>query len=118
MANELDISSKVMQDAQTARFLYLIHAATFIFSLGLLSIIPLIINYSKRPDTMDSFVHTHHTWMINSFWIYIGLCILAGVLFATIIGMPLAVLVFCGAWLYKAYRLIKGFIELNTNRAI
>ncbi len=118
MANELDINGKVLQDTQTARFLYLIHAATFIFSFGLLSIIPLIINYSKRPDTMDNFVHTHHTWMINSWWIYVALCVLAGILAITIIGIPVAVVVFCGAWLYKAYRLIKGFIELNTNRAV
>jgi uncharacterized membrane protein len=117
VANDID-SNKVLQDTQTARFLYLIHGATFIFSLGILSIIPLIINYSKRSDTMDSFVHTHHTWMINSFWIYVGLCVLAGVMAVTIILIPLAWLLFCGAWLYKAYRLIKGFIELNTNRAI
>jgi uncharacterized membrane protein len=118
VANELDISNKVMQDTHTARLLYLIHGATFVLSFGLLSIIPLIFNYMKRSETQDSFVHTHHTWMINSWWIYIGLCVLAGVLFITIIGIPFAWLLFIFAWLYKAYRLIKGFIELNTNRAI
>ncbi len=118
MANDIDMSSKVFQDTQAARLLYMIHAATFVFSFGILSIIPLIINYSKRPDTMDSFVHTHHTWMINSWWIYIGLCFVAGMLFITLIGIPLAWLLFCGAWVYKAYRLIKGFVELNSNRAV
>jgi uncharacterized membrane protein len=86
--------------------------------MGLLSIIPVIINYSKQSDTRDSFVLSHHVWMINSFWIYVGLCMLAFLLIFTVIGIPLAWLLFGGAWLYKAYRLIKGFIELNSNRAI
>jgi uncharacterized membrane protein len=112
----MDDSFKREQDKQLARILYLVHGASFLLSLGMLSFIPLIINYIKRPETQDSFVYTHHTWMIRSFWIYVGLCIVAACLFVTIIGIPLAWLVFLGAWLVKAYRLMKGFIDLNTGR--
>jgi uncharacterized membrane protein len=108
-----------LEDAkQTARLLYLVHGLTFFFSLGLLSFIPLIINYAKRPQTVGTMVWSHHGWMINSFWIYIGLLIVAALLFFTLILIPLAWLLACAAWLYKAYRLIKGFIDLNSNRAM
>jgi uncharacterized membrane protein len=100
----------------TARMLYLVHAVCFFFSLGMLNLIPLIINYVKRPDAAGTWVYSHHGWMIKSFWIYIGLVVAGWVLLATIIGIPLAWLLWLGAWIWEAYRLIRGFIDLNENK--
>ncbi len=116
MSQQLVLDSSLEEAKQTARILYVVHALTFFFSLGLLSFIPLIFNYVKRPYTEGTLVHSHHTWMIRSFWFYILWMVVAGVLFITIIGAPLGWLVACGAWLWKAYRLIKGFVDLNNNR--
>jgi uncharacterized membrane protein len=116
MAQQLVMDSSVEEAKQMARLLYLGHAVTFFFSFGLLSFIPLIINYVKRPYTEGTLVYSHHTWMIRSFWFYVLWMIVGGALFVTIIGIPLAWLVWCGAWLWKAYRLIKGFVDLNNNR--
>ena len=91
------------------------HAVSFVFSLGLFSIIPVIINYIQRPGTEGTFVHSHHTWMIRSFWWYVVWVAVGGILFATLIGIPVAWLVWGGAWIWKAYRLIVGFIRLNNN---
>lgn len=118
MSTELEMGDKVMQDTQLARLLYVAHGATFLLSLGLLSFIPLFINYIKRDDTRDSLVYSHHNWMIRSFWIYVALMAGGIVMMFTIILIPLAWLVFCGAWLWKAYRLIKGFIDLNSGRVM
>jgi uncharacterized membrane protein len=118
MAQELVLDSKLEDEKQVARILYIVHALTFFFSLGMLSFLPLIVNYIKRPDTEGTIVHSHHTWMIRSFWIYIGLVIIGALLFLTIVGIPLAWLVWLCAWLWKAYRLIKGFMDLNSNRAM
>jgi uncharacterized membrane protein len=116
MPHDVTIGNKLEQDKQLARILYALHGASFLFSLGMLSFIPLIFNYVKRPDTDDSLVYSHHTWMIRSFWIYVMLMTTGFLLFITIVGIPLAWLVWCGAWLWKAYRLIRGFIDLNTGR--
>lgn len=118
MAQELVLDRNVEDAKYTARILYAVHAATFIFSLGLLSIIPVIINVIKRPETAGTLVYSHHTWMIWSFiwyalWMFIG-----WVVFATFIGIPLAVVIWGVAWLWKAYRLIRGFINLNENKAM
>jgi uncharacterized membrane protein len=118
MSQELIIDAKVADHKNLARILYFVHGLTFFFSLGLLSVIPVFINYIKRPDTAGTLVHSHHTWMIRSFWYYAILMLVGGLLFATIIGIPLAWLIWAVAWLWKAYRLIKGFIDLNNDRAM
>lgn len=97
-------------------WLYLGHGASLAFSLGMLSFIPLIINYIKQDDSEGSFLHTHHRWQIRSFWWYVVWIGLACLLAVTIIGIPLAILVWAGAWLWKAYRLIRGFLNLSDNK--
>jgi uncharacterized membrane protein len=118
MTQELILDRGVEDAKQMARILYLVHGATFFFSLGMLSFLPLIVNYIKRPDTAGTLVYSHHTWMIRSFWTYIICMFIAVLLAITIVGIPLAWLLGAGAWLWKAYRLIRGFIDLNNNRAM
>ena len=102
----------------TARLLYFVHGATFFFSLGLLSIIPLIFNYSKRDETQGTFVHSHHGWMIRSFWWYVVWMVVAGFFAFTVIGLVIAVPMWAVIWLWKAYRLIRGFLDLENNKAM
>jgi uncharacterized membrane protein len=99
-----------------AWFLYLFHAASLIFSLGAFSWIPLIISYLKRPEAAGTFVYSHHTWQIRSFFWYLFWILVGLALFITIIGIPLAWMIWVGAWLWKAYRLLKGFMDLNANK--
>ena len=99
-------------------WLYLGHGASPVFSLGMLSFIPLILNYIKQDETEGSFLHTHHRWQIRSFWWYVGWIVAAWVVAATLIGIPLAILIWTGAWIWKAYRLIKGFIYLSDNKSM
>jgi uncharacterized membrane protein len=116
MSQQLVLDSDLEQEKQTARLLYVVHGLTFFFSFGLLSFIPLILNYVKRPYTQGTMVYTHHTWMIRSFWFYILWIVVAAVMWVTIILIPLGWLIGIVAWLWKAYRLIKGFVDLNNNR--
>lgn len=116
MSQQLVLDSGTADAKQMARILYLVHACTFFFSLGMLSFLPLIVNYLKRPETSGTIVYSHHTWMIRSFWFYVLWMVVGGVLFATIIGIPVAWLIWCVAWLWKAYRLIRGFLDLNSNK--
>lgn len=99
-------------------WLYLMHGASLLFSLGALSFIPLILNYLKRDDTEGSFLRTHHSWQIRSFWWYVVWLLVSGALFMTIVGIPLAALVWLGAWVWKAYRLLRGFLDLDKNRTM
>ena len=44
--------------------------------------------------------------------------ILGGVLWVTLIGIPVAMLIWGVAWLWMAYRIIRGFLDLNNNKAM
>ena len=68
--------------------------------------------------TEGTLVHSHHTWMIRSFWWFVVWMAVGGILFITLVGIPLAYLVWGVAWLWKAYRLIRGFIALEANEAL
>ena len=99
-------------------WLYLMHGASLVFSLGALSFIPLILNYLKRDETEGSFLRTHHSWQIRSFWWYVVWLFVGAMLFMTIVGIPFAWLVWLGAWVWKAYRLLRGFLDLDKNRTM
>ena len=116
MSQELVFDAQLNSAKNLAWWLYIIHAVSFLFSLGAFSFIPLIVNYVKRNETAGTFVHSHHTWQIRSFWWYLVWMTAGVVLFFTFIGIPLAWLVWVCAWIWKAYRLISGISSLNANR--
>lgn len=116
MMHELVLDTQLQSRKNLAWWLYLFHAASLVFSMGAFGWIPLIISYLKRDDAAGTFVYSHHTWQIRSFWWYVVWMILGGLLFATVIGIPLAYLVWGVAWLWKAYRLLRGFFALNDNK--
>lgn len=116
MAQELMMDRKTEDAMNTARMLYALHGATFLLSLGTLSIIPLILNYIKRPESEGTLVYSHHGWMIRSFWWYACLMLLAWLLVVTFIGAIIGFPMMGIVWLWKAYRLARGFIDLNNNK--
>lgn len=120
MSQELILDRKVEDEKNTARMLYFVHGLTFFFTLGLLSVIPLIINYIKRPDTEGTLVYSHHSWMIRSFWWYAIWIFIGWVVLFFSLGLLFFVsyAIWALAWLWKAYRLIRGFIDLNSNKAM
>ncbi len=116
MTQEIMFDPELQSAKNLAWWLYLAHAASFLFSLGALSWIPLIVNFIKRGDTAGTFVYTHHSWQIRSFLWYLFWMVIGGVAFATVIGIPLAFAIWALAWIWKAYRLLRGFLDLNDNK--
>lgn len=118
MTDQLVLGTKTENEKNTARMLYAVHGLTFFFSLGLLSIIPVIINYTKMADSAGTIVQSHHHWMVRSFWWYAFWMVLGWILAVTVVGLVLAFPIWGVVWLWKAYRLIRGFLDLNNNKAM
>jgi len=116
MIQEITFDTELESRKRLLWWLYLLHAASLVFSLGAFSFIPLILNYIKRDETNGTFLRTHHSWQIRSFWWYLIWMATGGVLFATLIGIPVAALIWLAAWVWKAYRLLRGFIDLRDNK--
>jgi uncharacterized membrane protein len=87
---------------------------SFLFSIP--SVIAVIINYVKRGDARGTWVESHFRWQIRTFWYAMLWTVIAAVLFVTIIGVPVAMVMFLvlSAWLI--YRVARGWIRLRDKR--
>jgi uncharacterized membrane protein len=95
-------------------------AATIVgaFVFGVPSIIAVIINYVKRGEARGTFLESHFRWQIRTFWFAFLWCLIAGVLFATFVGIPLAVGIFLVAGIWVIYRIARGWLALRDQRPI
>jgi uncharacterized membrane protein len=93
-------------------------SATVVFSFlgGIPSIIAVILNYAKRANTRGTFLESHFRWQIRTFWAAFAWWILGWVLFFTIIGIPIALLVFVATGAWVIYRVARGWLALNERR--
>ena len=101
--------------------LYLLSFAT-VFSV----FIGLFIAYSNR-DRAGPKARSHYTFMINTFWMAIGLYVVGGIMTAVgavlsliLIGIPaliLGILILCGVSVWFAARCIVGLVYLSRDEA-
>lgn len=88
------------------------------FLTGWPSIIAVIINYVKRNDVRGTFLDSHFSWQLRTFWWALLWVVIAAVLIATfigiVVGLPLLVLV--GLWII--YRIVRGWIALANREAM
>src|SRR6185369_12930302 len=88
------------------------------FLTGWPSLLAVILNYAKRSDVRGTYLESHFAWQIRTFWWALFWLVLALVLFVTIIGIPLAILMVVGTGLWVLYRIIRGWLALNDGRAV
>ena len=95
-------------------------AATIIgaFVFGLPSIIAVVINYMKREEARGSFLESHFRWQIRTFWFALLWCMIAAMMFATFIGIPLALAVFFAAGVWVIYRTGRGWLALRDRKSM
>jgi uncharacterized membrane protein len=88
------------------------------FLTGWPSIIAVILNYVKRGDVRGTWLDSHFSWQIRTFWYTLFWLVIAAVLFATIIGIVLAYLLVVLTGLWVVYRLLRGWLALNDGRSM
>jgi uncharacterized membrane protein len=95
-------------------------AATIIgaFVFGVPSIIAVVINYLKRDEARGTFIEPHFRWQIRTFWFSLLWCVIAAVLFVTIVGIPLALIVVFAAGIWAIYRIARGWLALRDRKAM
>ncbi len=92
--------------------IYGLYAASFL--VGITSIVAIIMNYVKRGDVAGTFLESHFTWQIRTFWISLIVGIIGFVLTLVLIGF--LVLLLDAVWVI--YRLVMGALKLNENKPI
>jgi len=93
-------------------------AATIIgaFVFGVPSIIAVVINYLKRSEAKGTFLESHFRWQIRTFWFALLWCVIAGMLFITVVGILFALAIFFGAGLWAIYRIARGWLALRDGK--
>jgi uncharacterized membrane protein len=86
------------------------------FLTGWPSIIAVIINYVKRSDTRGTWLESHFSWQIRTFWFAVLWVLIAVLLFVTVIGIPFAWVLALLVGLWVLYRIIRGWMALGSGK--
>jgi len=86
------------------------------FVTGWPSIIAVIINYVKRGDVRGSYLDSHFSWQIRTFWYALLWLLVVTLLIFTLVGIPLAWLLGVGVGIWVLYRIIRGWITLGNGK--
>ena len=95
-----------------ATAVYALQAAGFLF--GITWIVAVIIDYVKRDDAKGSWLESHFTWQIRTFWWGLLWGVLGAVLLLVLVGY--LVLVANAVWII--YRIVKGWLRLAERREV
>ena len=82
--------------------------------LTILGVAAVIVCYVKRDDAAGTWVASHFTWLIRTFWWSLLWGIIGWVLYLLLIG----VLVWLAAAIWVIYRVIKGYMYYKDSRPI
>jgi len=88
------------------------------FLTGWPSIIAVILNYVKRSEVRGTWLDSHFSWQIRTFW-FAALWLAVGViLFVTVVGIPIAVVLWFATGIWVLYRIIRGWLALASQRSL
>ena len=88
------------------------------FLTGWPSIIAVILNYVKRPDVRGTWLDSHYSWQIRTFWYALLWLAVGGILFITVIGIPVAIVLWFATGVWVLYRIIRGWLALTSQRVL
>lgn len=95
-----------------------IHVVYALYALSVAMAIPgmfgVILAYLKRPDVAGSWLETHVTWQIRTFWIWLAMCVAGFLLLIVLVGG----LVLLAAQVWLIYRIVKGWLLASDGRPV
>jgi uncharacterized membrane protein len=88
------------------------------FLTGWPSIIAVILNYVKRSEVRGTWLDSHFSWQIRTFWYALLWLAIGGVLFLTVVGIPFAVVLWFATGIWVLYRIIRGWLALSSTKEL
>jgi uncharacterized membrane protein len=88
----------------------------------LLGIVGVIVCYVKRGDARGTWVASHFTWLIRTFWFSMLWSVIGWIFFVVLliilIGPIIAAVIWAVAFIWVLYRVIRGYLLFNDSKAI
>jgi len=88
------------------------------FLTGWPSIIAVILNYVKRPEVRGTWLDSHYSWQIRTFWLALLWLAAGGVLFLTVVGIPAAIVLWFATGIWVLYRILRGWLALSSTKEL
>ena len=130
-ANNIELSTAPSSGLVTlTHVIYGLHALTVLtglltpvmivtaFLTGWPSLLAVVLNYVKRSDTRGTYLESHFSWQIRTFWFAVFWVVLSGLMVITLIGIPVAFILVSIAGIWVLYRVIRGWLRLNSRQAM
>jgi uncharacterized membrane protein len=90
------------------------------FLFGWPSIIAVIINYVKRSDVRGTYLDSHFSWQIRTFWWAMLWALIIGVVGAllaiVVVGFAIWIIGFLALGIWAIYRIARGWLALKDGR--
>ena len=89
---------------------------------GALGIVAVIIAYVRRGETAGTWLASHYSWLIRTFWFSmlwacVGMLVMV-TLGLILIGIPIAFGIWIAATIWVIYRLVRGYVLFKESKAI
>lgn len=97
---------------QLAALVYALQAASFL--VGITFIAAVIVNYVKCREVAGTWLESHFTWQIRTFWWSFLWGVLGVVLMVVVVG----IFILIADALWVLYRIVKGWLNLNDGKAM
>ena len=93
-----------------------------VFLFGWPSIIAVIINYVRRDEARGTWLESHFTWQIRTFWFALAWSCFVGILglllLLVVVGIAIWLVGFFALGVWAIYRIATGWMRLNERRAV
>ncbi len=93
------------------QIIYGLYAAAIV--VGVTYFVGIVLNYVKREDVAGTWLESHFTWQIRTFW-YSILWFVIGIPLMFAVGLGFIVWIVSGIW--YIYRIVKGWLRLNEGK--
>lgn len=107
-----DNSQKQLSLKNIAQIVYLCQVLSFLF--GITAIAGVILNYLKRDEAKGTWLESHFTWQIKTFWIGLIASFVGFILIFVLIGF----FILAATQVWIIYRAIKGYLLLDAEKPI
>src|SRR4051794_38184069 len=88
------------------------------FLTGWPSIIAVIMNYVKRSEVRGTWLDSHFSWQLRTFWYALLWAFVIGLLIMSLIGIPIAWVVAIAVGIWVLYRIVRGWLALGERKPI
>lgn len=91
---------------------YALQAAGFL--VGITWIVAVVIDYVKRDEAKGTWLESHFSWQIRTFWWGVLWGVVGAITFLVVIGW----FILAADTVWIIYRIVKGWLYLNDNKPI